>query len=467
MRNTNPLAKQYTLAEIVDHDSVHRFCEAFARLHGVSLAVVDRDCTEIVRAQAPEVLCNLMEQQQVCDGKVTSRVVAAVDPDAGLALQRRECKCGLSHEVQEIRLQGVLLGWFVAGPYRPEDSSGLQASLAAVLEGAGVEQGSRLFRATLDRLENMEPLPPAEFGNLVTTLGEAMGVLLRDGYERCITARSHMAAIQEAYNQLAEKNQRLAESVEELKSLDRMKSSFLATVSHELRTPLTSIVGYSEMLLEGMAGSLEQVQVEYLQVIMEKGEQLMQIISEVLDISKIETGKTELRMEWVDLGEVVQDVLEAKFHEIENRDMVINSSLGEGLPRVWADKAKIRQVLLNLLSNAVKFTPSSGSVDISVQGRDEGDDAPARGTPRGVLIRISDSGIGIPAEYHEQVFEAFFQVDSSSTREYGGTGLGLAIVKNFVEAHGGQVWLDPAVEQGASFLVLLPVSPSSGGTRTT
>ena len=464
MKHTNPQAKQYTLAEIVEHDSVHRFCDAFARLHGVSLALVDRNGKELVRALAPEVLCNFMEQQQICDGKVSTRITAMVDPDAGLALQRRECRCGLSHEVQEIRLQGVLLGWFVAGPYRPEASSGLRARLAELLEAAGVPEESPLFKTSVSRLDQMAELPPSEFGNLVTTLGDAVGVLLRDGYEKCITARSHMAAIQEAYNQLAEKNQRLAESVDELKSLDRMKSSFLATVSHELRTPLTSIVGYSEMLLEGMAGSLEPVQTEYLQVIMEKGEQLMQIISEVLDISKIETGKTDLRMEWVDLGEVIREVVEAKVHEIQNRNLAVSSSLTDGLPAVWADKAKIRQVLLNLLSNAVKFTPSSGSVDIRAEGRSAGEPSASAGPPGDVLIRISDSGIGIPPDHHEKIFEAFYQVDSSSTREYGGTGLGLAIVKNFVEAHGGQVWLDPAEEKGATFIVLLPVKPGPGGT---
>ena len=454
MRPTNPQATLYNLEEIVDHDSVHRFCEAFARLHGVSLALVDRDGKELVRAMAPEVICNLTEQQGVCDGRLSSRLVSTIDPDEGIPLQRRTCRCGLAHEVQEVRLQGVLLGWFVAGPYRPDGTEDLQASMATVLAGAGVEPDSPLHKTVLSRMGRMEPLAASEFGNLVTTLGEAVGVLLQDGYEKCITARSHMVAIQEAYNQLAEKNQRLAESVEELKSLDRMKSSFLATVSHELRTPLTSIVGYSEMLLEGMAGDLSSVQNDYLKVIMEKGEQLMQIISEVLDISKIETGKTELRMEWVVLDEVIGDVLEAKVHEIQNRDLVISRHLLDDLPRVWADKAKIRQVLLNLLSNAVKFTPERGRVDVTVEAR------PAEHGSRGdVLIRVADNGIGVPVEHQEKVFDAFFQVDSTSTREYGGTGLGLAIVKNFVEAHGGQVWLDTAVEEGATFVVLLPVAP--------
>ena len=190
----------------------------------------------------------------------------------------------------------------------------------------------------------------------------------------------------------------------------------------------------------------------------------MQIISEVLDISKIETGKTDLRMEWVDLGEVIREVVEAKVHEIQNRNLAVSSSLTDGLPAVWADKAKIRQVLLNLLSNAVKFTPSSGSVDIRAEGRSAGEPSASAGPPGDVLIRISDSGIGIPPDHHEKIFEAFYQVDSSSTREYGGTGLGLAIVKNFVEAHGGQVWLDPAEEKGATFIVLLPVKPGPGGT---
>ena len=464
MRKTGPLVQHFALSEIVDHDSLSRFCESFARLHGVCMAVLDTEGEVLVQARAAETMCDLLQEERVCEGHML-RGLEALPESGGEVLQRRVCRCGLSHEILEIQHLGVPLGWFVAGPYRPREKVDLRTGLSRFLKGFELEAGSTLSRTALARLDRMEPRAEGQFRELVTALGEALKVVIKGGYERYVTAQTHMVVIQEAYDQLAEKNARLAESVKELKSLDRMKSNFLATMSHELRTPLTSIVGYSEMLLEGMGGPLEKTQIDFLHVIMEKGEQLMQIISEVLDISKIETGKIDLRKEWIDLSDVIRDVLGAKVHEIQNRELSVTHEATEDLPRIWCDRTKIRQVLLNLMSNAIKFTPEGGSVKIRADhhGADEQD---PEAVPGDVLIRVSDTGIGIPEAYWDRIFESFFQVDNSSTREYGGTGLGLAIVRNFVEAHGGQVWLDTEVEVGTTFVVRLPVAPPKAAEHT-
>jgi signal transduction histidine kinase len=247
--------------------------------------------------------------------------------------------------------------------------------------------------------------PPAAALRLSRHLVRLIDAFILDGVKRALSARMHMATVEEANRELTEKNRRLNQMVEQLREADRVKSNFLATVSHELRTPLTSVIGYSEMLLEGIAGELNDEQREYVRTVMEKGDQLLQLITGILDISRMEAGE---------------------------------------------------QVLINLLGNAVKFTAEGGHVALMAKPgplRRGGDRADA------VHLTVRDTGIGVPKEHHAEVFDPFFQVDNSSTREYGGTGLGLSIVKRYVEAHGGQVWIDSDVGKGAAFTITLPVAP--------
>ncbi|MCK5796127.1 MAG: HAMP domain-containing histidine kinase, partial [Deltaproteobacteria bacterium] len=240
--------------------------------------------------------------------------------------------------------------------------------------------------------------------------------------------------------------------------LDKLKSSFLATVSHELRTPLTSVIGYSEMLLEGLAGDLSKEQGEYVGTILEKGDHLLRIINEILDVSRIESGSVKLSPESFSIGELVRQVADAMMPQARQKDIALTYASGE-LPAVLADRPKVRQVLINLVANAIKFTPAGGAVTLTAS---VGELGVSGQVSRCVDLEVRDSGIGIPAEARESIFEAFYQVDSSSTREYGGTGLGLSIVKHFVEAHGGRVWVetpDGVEKSGSLFVAKLPLRP--------
>ena len=277
-----------------------------------------------------------------------------------------------------------------------------------------------------------------------------------EGVKRAMSARMHMATVEEANRELTEKNRRLAQAVERLQEADRVKSNFLATVSHELRTPLTSVIGYSEMLLEGIAGELNEEQREYVRTVMEKGDQLLVLITGILDISRMEAGQMKFDKEPFDLDEVVSVALSTIAPNARRKKIALSCDIPETLPRVLGDRDKVRQVLLNLLNNAIKFTPEGGAIAIRAA---EGPLGPGAGHAGGVRVTVQDTGIGVAPEYHQRVFDPFFQVDNSSTREYGGTGLGLSIVKRFIEAHGGNVWLDSREGTGSTFYFTLPLAP--------
>ncbi|MGC4123012.1 MAG: HAMP domain-containing sensor histidine kinase [Myxococcales bacterium] len=244
---------------------------------------------------------------------------------------------------------------------------------------------------------------------------------------------------------------------ERLRELDRLKSNFLATVSHELRTPLTSIIGYSEMLVQGMAGPINSEQDEYIRTILEKGESLLHLISSILDLTQIEAGRMRLAFAPTDLGDLCKQAVTAVAPQAQKKGLHLESAVPPKLERASVDRDKLRQCLVNLLANSVKFTPEGGKVTLAVVP-----EAPAGVFPagkRGFLLVVQDSGIGIPPEERERIFESFYQVDQSSTRQYGGAGLGLAIVKSFVEAHGGRVKVDSEVGKYSRFTLALPYAP--------
>jgi signal transduction histidine kinase len=301
-----------------------------------------------------------------------------------------------------------------------------------------------------------EQLPDPSALALANHLRRIADAFLVDGMKRALSARIHMATLEDANRELTEKNRKLAELVDRLQEADRIKSNFLATVSHELRTPLTSVIGYSEMLLEGIAGALNDEQRDYVRTVMEKGDQLLQLITGILDISRMEAGEMKVRRAPFDLAETVRIAVSTVAPNARRKNVVLESIVPDALPPAHGDRDKTRQVILNLLGNAVKFTSDGGTVRIEVRSGALARTEQQNGAP-GLRVSVRDTGIGIPSEHFNRVFDPFYQVDNSSTREYGGTGLGLSIVKRFVEAQGGQVWLESEVGKGTSFTFTMPI----------
>ena len=242
-------------------------------------------------------------------------------------------------------------------------------------------------------------------------------------------------------------NEELARKNRELTHLDELKSDFMATMSHELRTPLTSIIGYSDMLLSGMTGELNEKQGVFVESILKGGETLLNLINDILDLTKIEAGRLELNFESVDLRAALLGVLPVVKPRAQDKRIRISTFLPTDLPLLSADPAKFNQILLNLLTNGIKYTHDNGSV--SVEARTAGDM---------VEIWVNDTGIGMAKEDQDKVFQRFTQIDSSATRTQGGTGLGLAIVKELVELHGGTIRLQSKLGKGSSFIFTMPIS---------
>ena len=257
---------------------------------------------------------------------------------------------------------------------------------------------------------------------------------------------------------------RNAELYEQAVESNRLKSEFLANVSHELRTPLNAIIGYTELLLGGTYGELTVKALDRLERVYRSGRSLLEIINDILDLSKIEAGRLELEIAQIDIGMVLKDALTTVMPDLEARGLQLHQRYDEQLPLIPADAQRMRQVFINLLSNAVKFTPE-GHVRIDVQAKHRDEiSLPSNirhKSMRWLHIQVEDTGIGIASHNLEIIFEAFRQADGSSVREYEGTGLGLAITLKLINMHGGHMWVESAEGEGSIFHLLLPTTQDS------
>jgi len=229
------------------------------------------------------------------------------------------------------------------------------------------------------------------------------------------------------------------------KELERMKSNFLSTVSHELKTPLHSIKGFVDIILMGRTGEITERQRDFLNTVRSQTDHLQTLIQDLLEFSRLESGQVKLRLGEVAIGEVAGEVVDNLTPMAGDKGVKLSISLPGVFPSIEADKMRITQVLTNLAHNAIKFTPTGGSV--TVGATDLGEQ---------VRVFVSDTGIGIPAHEREKIFDRFYQVDGTPTRQYRGTGLGLTICKHIVEYHQGQIWVEGNEENGSTFVFTLP-----------
>ena len=297
---------------------------------------------------------------------------------------------------------------------------------------------------------------------LADALFDVVSQLLAAGFATWVTSEMHLAASEEHFRLLTHQNAELQRAVEHLRELDKLKSNFLATVSHELRTPLTSVIGFAEMLSEGLGGELNDEQREYVQTILHRAEELMQLISRVLEMSQLEVGAPQLELVPADVGAVIDRAIEVLKKSADDKKITLNPEISS-TARVLVDTEKVHRVLVNLMGNAIKFSDEGTEISVRVALApirrpfqeetlfgEEAEDA--------VRVSVVDRGIGIPAEKLGRIFEAFYQVDASSTREHGGAGLGLSIVASLVGAHGGDVWVESQVGVGTTVHFTLPLA---------
>ena len=261
----------------------------------------------------------------------------------------------------------------------------------------------------------------------------------------------------------------LLKSNRELEKANKVKSDFLAVMSHELRTPLTAILGFSELLQEGVMGELNREQEETLGEVMHNAADLLNMINCMLDLTRIESGKMQLESVRFDLSEMLRRAGRTISPIVQKKNVELRIDIPDGVFAMEGDERKIQQTVLNLLTNAAKFTPEGWSISLTADyfgSWDEVDDKDAfvrrftdpacefRGG--GVVIVVEDTGIGIPEEHFDRVFDSFYQVDTSATRIFGGIGLGLSLSRQFIEMHGGCIWVDSECGNGARFTIAIP-----------
>ena len=237
----------------------------------------------------------------------------------------------------------------------------------------------------------------------------------------------------------------LAKTVEDLEIASQHKNQFVANMSHELRTPLAAILGYAELIQEGHYEQQGPKSLDAITRIRSNGKHLLGLINTVLDIAKIESGQFTLNIAEYAIESVVETVRAATESLAQNKRLALKTEVAKSLPIGLGDEQRLTQVLLNLVGNAIKFT-DRGEVRIS-----------ATTVNSHFAVRVTDTGPGIPIEDQKRIFEQFHQVDSSNTKAKGGTGLGLAISKQIVEMHGGRIWVESTLGEGATFQMELPI----------
>jgi len=464
------LQRRISLGEMLDTESFTEVVKGFVELYRVGIKVFDEKGGKLADIKIGNgdfcgYVFSFPEGRRRCTatvGRVKDGPLAlshgarlpVLEPDlvpAAKGMLTVPCFTGLRYLIVPILWEGDTLGRVVFGPFMPEDLKDFPPrTLTEISEGFDVSNAKPL-------VDKVRLAPEGTIARVMLHFGQLLQTMLFAGQKMFLTTQVHIEATLDSNRELEERNKKLEDANTRLKELDRLKSAFLATVSHELRTPLTSIIGYSEMLAEGLAGPLNGEQIDYVRTIMEKGETLLKLISSILDISQIEAGKVRLNFEPMDALELINGSLTSLKPQVQKKGVALDAKLPAKMPMVTGDRDRLRQVIVNLLTNAVKFTPKGGRVAVTLT---EVQHQPDLNAP-GYRILVEDSGVGIPADQFDKIFNSFYQVDSSSTREYGGAGLGLAIVKSFVEGHGGVVRVASELGHGSRFTLVLPVTPGS------
>lgn len=448
------------LDEVVDREALRDVCRSFLDLFGISVRIFSASGALLADAhEDPEVhtyLGTLAGGRRALSESLDAVIRATPDQPEQIS----EIS-GAVYDVVPLVYQGRRVGRFVLGPYLPAEMREVPRALLKV-DSAIDRDRIREALASMPRVKRATAL------QIVDHLRGLLDLLVFSSHRAHLTSEMHVVSVRESYRELAEKTARLQTAYDRLRELDKLKSNFLATVSHELRTPLTSIIGYSEMLEAGIAGPLGDEQLDFVQTIHAKGEQLLALISSLLDLSKLEQGAMRVELQLLDARAIIEDIVKTFEPTARKKQVELVVEAAPDLPGVAADPIRIKQILSNIAENAIKFTPNGGRVFFGASTAELEVDGGLGAvlmaeSRRAVAFTIRDTGIGMPRAELPKIFDAFYQVDGSSTREHGGTGLGLSIVKRLVDAHGGTIGVDSEVGRGTVFTVTIPEVDTARG----
>ena len=247
-------------------------------------------------------------------------------------------------------------------------------------------------------------------------------------------------------HRVEQRTQELAVARDEAVLANKSKSEFVSVVSHELKLPMTSIKGYSDLMLAGATGPLNENQVNFLTTVRNNVNRMATLVSDLADISRIESGNIRIEPRAVPVWDVVDEVVNLTRTQIEEKKQTVSLDIPQGLPRAHCDRNRFSQILTNLVSNANKYTPEGGVVDVQAEQVD------------GMIqIKVRDNGLGMMPEDQEKLFSKFFRSADDKVREAPGTGLGLSITKNLIELQGGRIWFESEFRKGTTFYFTMPI----------
>jgi signal transduction histidine kinase len=446
------------LEDVLSRDSVMSVSKSFFALFGLPVRVISHEGDLLADVHRDRPLCSylntLSNGERECANTVG--VVRDLEPNGQTIVH--PCFTGAVYRILPLTHQGRPIGRFIVGPYVPAETKGPPASLTSVDDAIDASTAR-------DHFDQMPRVREDIAEELSAHLKGVLELLVFSGHRAQLASTMQVASVRENYRELAEKNEALKTSYEELKQLDQLKSTFLATVSHELRTPLTAILGYTEMLESGAAGALSDSQAEFLKTIRGKADQLLGLISSLLDLGRLEAKSLELHNEEVDPRALLSDVGSTIVPTANRRNVALDIQVADGTPKLWGDPVRLRQILLNLADNALKFSHEGGEV---VLGAESGELEAAGPSGLGaalfmasrpaVVLTVRDTGVGIPEENLPRIFDAFYQIDAGTTRAHGGAGLGLSIAKQLVDGHEGKIEVTSNLGEGTIFTVTLPAA---------
>jgi len=351
-------------------------------------------------------------------------VLVAVDRDGSITLAEGNALAKMGFEPEKMKGQSV---FEIFADY-PQVMENFRRALAGDLFTSAIELKDYFFECWLAPIKDKDGAITG--GTCVAT---------------DISARVKTAAQLEQYvNQLAINNKILARALEQAENATKAKGDFMASMSHELRTPLNSVIGFANVLLKNKSKHFTRQEITYIERIIDNGRHLLELINDVLDLSKVEAGQLELVMEDVDLNQLVTATISQMASQVKGKDIMLQTELPSHEITILADSFRLKQVIINLVGNAIKFT-EKGTVTVAVLEDENADES--------VQLEVADTGIGISKDRLEFIFDFFQQGDSSTSRGYGGTGLGLAICRSLCELMGCNIAVESEIGRGSTFTV--------------
>jgi two-component system sensor histidine kinase BarA len=446
------------LEDVVSRDSVTSVSKSFFALFGLPVRVISHEGDLLADVHRDRALCNYVNTLSNGERECSNTVGVVRDLEASGQTVLHPCFTGAVYRITPLEYQGRPVGRLILGPYVPAETQTAPASLMSI-DGA---IDAPTARTHFDRMPRVREDIAEE---LCAHLRGVLELLVFSGHRAQLASTMQVASVRENYRELAEKNEALKTSYDELKQLDQLKSTFLATVSHELRTPLTSIIGYSEMLEGGAAGALSDGQAEFVKTIRSKADQLLGLISSLLDLGHLEAKNLQLHSEAVDPRALLSDIGSTIVPSANRCNVALDIEVADDTPKIWGDPVRLRQILLNLGDNALKFSNEGGAVVLQAKAGELETGGPGglgaalfTASRPAVVLTVRDTGMGIPDEKLARIFDAFYQVDAGTTRAHGGAGLGLSIVKQLVDGHDGTIEVTSALGEGTIFTVTLPAA---------